>query len=290
MRDYNVKRAALYAVFAALLFACSGVLMKFATQSVPNPMIVFFRQLFAVLFLVPVISSSKPRKSLKTKQAPLHFLRAFASLTAMFCLVYAIKYLPLVDALLLSYTRALFMPLIVFIWFGKRPPKHVWWGLIIGFLGVACILKPGNGVFDIAAIVGLASGLFGAIAFTTIRRLTKTEHTTKIIFYYMLLSIPIAGLALVNGWESITGVSWGLLVTLGLIGVIYQFLLTRAYEHAKGPQVASVLYSTVIFGAFFDWLLWQRDLDGLSILGIGTVIGGSLIALGVFSKARTPDN
>ena len=290
MRHYDVKRATIYAVFAAFLFACSGVAMKIATQSVPNPMIVFFRQLFAVLFLIPVISANRSKQSLKTRQVPLHFLRVFASLAAMFCLVYAVKYLPLVDALLLSYTRALFMPLIVFIWFGKRPPKHVWWGLVIGFLGVACILKPGNGVFDLAALVGLASGLFGAIAFTTIRRLTKTEHTSRVIFYYMLLSIPLAGVTLVNGWEPISGFAWALLAALGFIGVIYQFLLTRAYEHAKGPQVASVLYSTVIFGAFFDWLFWHKDLDGLSMLGIGTVIAGSLIALGVFSKTRTPDN
>lgn len=290
MRNYNIKLAVIYSLGAAFLFAASGVIIKLVSQNVPNQMIVFFRQLFAVLFLFPVLLASKKGKTLRTRNLPLHLLRTFASLSAMYCLVYAIKYLPLVDALLLSYTRALFMPLIVFLWFGKRPPSHVWWGLLIGFAGVACVLKPSDTVFDMAALVGVASGLFGAVAFSAVRRLTKTEFPTKITLYYMLLSIPITAVPLATSWETPPKIFWIGLVAIGLIGVIYQVTLTKAYEHAKGPQVASVLYSTVIFAAFFDWILWKQALDGYAILGIGTILGGSLIALGVFAKKGPPFN
>ncbi len=285
MRSYNVKLAVIFSLLAALLFALSGVVIKLLSQVVSNEMIVFFRQFFALLFLLPILLKRQGRASLKTsKKAPLYLLRTFASLAAMYCLVYAIKYLPLVDALLLSYTRALFMPLIVFLWFGKRPPAHVWWGLLVGFIGVACILKPSDQVFDIAALVGLASGLFGAVAFSAVRRLTKTEFPTKIMFYYLMLSIPITAVPLATSWVSLNKIFWLALLVLGLIGVIYQYVLTKAYEHAKGPQVASVLYSTVIFAAFFDWVFWKEAMDGYAVLGIGAVIAGSLIALGLFSK------
>ncbi len=290
MREYNVRLAVTYSVLAAFLFAASGLVIKLISQDVPNQMIVFFRQLFALLFLLPVLLAGGKKPSLKTRSTPLHILRAFASLAAMYCLVYAIKYLPLVDALLLSYTRALFMPLIVFLWFGKRPPAHVWWGLLIGFAGVACVLKPSNQVFDIAALVGLASGLFGAVAFSAVRRLTKTEYPTKIMLYYMVISIPITAVPLATSWIWLSKMFWIGLIAIGLIGIIYQFVLTKAYEHAKGPQVASVLYSTVIFGAFFDWIVWKEALDGYAILGIGTIIAGSLIALGIFSKKKPPFN
>ncbi|MCP5508996.1 MAG: DMT family transporter [Chlamydiales bacterium] len=285
MRTYNVKLAVIFSLLAALLFALSGVVIKLLSEVVPNEMIVFFRQLFALLFLLPIIIGRKGRASLKPhRNIPLYLLRTFASLAAMYCLVYAIKYLSLVDALLLSYTRALFMPLIVFLWFGKRPPSHVWWGLLVGFAGVACILKPSNEVFDIAALVGVASGLFGAVAFSAVRRLTKTEFPTKIMLYYLLLSIPITAVPLARSWIWLDKRFWLALVLLGFIGVIYQYMLTKAYEHAKGPQVASVLYSTVIFAAFFDWIFWKEALDGYAVLGIGAVIAGSLIALGLFSR------
>lgn len=290
MREYNVKLAVIYSLLAAFLFAGSGLVIKLISESVPNQMIVFFRQLFALLFLFPVLFARKKKMSLSTRHTPLHILRAFASLAAMYCLVYAIKYLPLVDALLLSYTRALFMPLIVFLWFGKRPPAHVWWGLLIGFVGVACILKPSNTVFDMAALVGLASGVFGAVAFSSVRRLTKTESPPKIMLYYMLISIPITAVPLATSWVFVSQIFWIGLVVIGLIGVIYQYVLTKAYEHAKGPQVASVLYSTVIFGAFFDWIIWKEALDGYAMLGIGTIVMGSLIALGIFSKKKPPFN
>ena len=286
MRVYNIKLALLYALGAALLFAASGVIIKFLTISASNQMIVFFRQLFALLFLIP-FSRGKGKSNIKTRKFPLHILRAFASLSAMYCLVYAIKYLPLVDALLLSYTRALFMPLIVFLWFGKKPPKYVFLGLIIGFIGVACILKPDSKVFDIAALVGLASGLFGAIAFSAVRRLTKTENPVKIMLFYLILSIPITAVPLASSWVSPDQTAWLCLLGLGVVGVFYQYMLTKAYEHAKGPQVASVLYSTVIFAAFFDWFLWHESLDVFSILGIIIVVVGSLIALGFFFQKRT---
>ena len=285
MRVYNIKLAVVFSLLAALLFAFSGVVIKLLSEEASNEMIVFFRQLFALLFLLPVIIGRRGRSSLKTHhRTPLYLLRTFASLAAMYCLVYAIKYLPLVDALLLSYTRALFMPLIVFLWFGKKPPGYVWWGLIVGFAGVACILKPSNQVFDMAALIGLASGLFGAVAFSAVRRLTKTEFPTKIMLYYMVLSIPITAVPLATSWVSLNAKFWLGLLLLGFIGVIYQYTLTKAYEHAKGPQVASVLYSTVVFAAFFDWILWKEAIDGYAFLGIGAIIAGSLIALGFFSK------
>ncbi len=291
MRANNIKLAVLFSLLAAFFYSLLGTLIKVSERSVPNEMIVFFRQVVGIIALTPIIAVEKKSfKKLKSKCFHLHLLRAFASLSAMYCLVYALKYLPLMDALLLTYTRPLFIPIVVFLWFKKKWTKNTWIGLFIGFLGVALILKPDQSMFDVAAAVGVASALFGAIAFTCIRRLTKTDSANSILFYYLIISIPIASIPLISNWTTPTLKQWGLLAAIGIIGTIYQMTLTRAYQYAKAFQVASMLYSTVVFAAFFDWWLGDFSLDYLGVVGMICVIVGSIITIKQKIRPFPPEN
>lgn len=280
MRSYNPKLAVFFSLGAAFLYSVMGLLIKFSEAHVPSEMIVFFRQFVSFLLVIPLLFFEVDAEhTLKTNRFHLHLLRVFASLSAMYCLVYAIKYLPLVDALLLSYTRPLFIPLVIYFWFGKKLTRHSWLGLLIGFFGVLFILKPHGGAWDIATLVGLASGMFGAVAFTTIRRLTKTEFADKILFYYVTLSIPIAAIPLITNWQPLTLQSGLLLLSVGAAGMLYEMFLTRAYRHAKAFKVGSLLYSTIIFGAMFDWMMGNSFFDIFCGIGMLLIIIGSIISL-----------
>lgn len=280
MRSDNTKLAIIYALIAAFFYAVMGLLVKVAEQSLTNEMVVFFRQLTSLIVFAPIFYLRKePATKLKSQQFPLHLLRAFASISASYCLFYALEYLPLVDALLLSYTHPLFLPIVAFFWLGKRWHKGVWYGLLTGFLGVILILKPSQRVFDIAALVGLAAGLFGAVAFSAIRRLTKHEEANKILFIYLLISLPITSIPMISSWVNFSWPELGLLVLVGLAGMIYQMVLTRAYRHAKAYKVGSVLYSTVIFATLFDWFMGGKFLDVVSMIGIVLIFLGSFATL-----------
>lgn len=280
MRKDSTPHAIAYSLSAAFCYALLAYLIKMTEQYLPNPMIIFFRQAFSFLIVMPLIPAKVGSyKNLKTNCFHLHLLRAFSSLAAMFCLYFSLRYLPLVDAVLLTYTRPLFIPIVVFLWFRKKWTKSTWWGLITGFLGVLIILRPDEKIFDIASLVGLAAGMFGSIAFTTIRRLTKTEPSERILFYYLALSLPIASVPLATGWQTPSLFEWGLLIVIGAIATIYQMFLTRAYQHAKAFKVGSLLYSSVVFAWFFDMILGAGQLQLIEIAGIVLVALGSYIAL-----------
>jgi drug/metabolite transporter (DMT)-like permease len=285
MRWDNPKLAVIYSLIAAFLYALGGFLVQAFARDIPNPMIVFFRIVFSLIFLIPLLIKELPSaKALKTTSFPLHMLRTFTSLTAMYCLFYALKFLPLVDVLLLTYTRPLFIPIIVYIWFGKKWTKRTFLGLIIGFLGVVLILKPTTTIFNIASLIGLASGLFGALAFTTIRRLTKNEVPEKILFYYLTLSLPITAAALVEGWIPMSWHIFLVLLAIGFVAVLYQICLTRAYRHAKAFKVGSLLYSTIVFGAIFQGIFFRDlPLDVVSYVGAALIFLGSTIVMRVRS-------
>lgn len=291
MRIDNTRLAIAYGILAAFFYAVLGSLMKITEQrGATNETVVFFRQLIGLLALCPIFFSEENRKEVfKTSRLFLHIIRAISSLISMYCLVFALKYLPLVDALLITYARPLFLPIIVLIWFRKKWSKTTFFGILTGFLGVALILKPDKQMFDIAAFVGLASALFGSVSFTCIRKLTRTDSTNTILTYYLLLSIPLSLIPLFFNWKSPQKEDYLMLVIIGICGLIYQMSLTRAYQHAKAFKVSSILYSTVVFGALFDWWLGDFSMDWLGFIGIVFIICGNIITLNQRQSSFTSD-
>lgn len=281
MRSDNIKLGIFYGVLAAFFYALLGTLMKITENAgTSNETLVFFRQTIGLFTFIPFLAQEhKSIKHLRTHSFHLHLIRAVSSLCAMYCLVFALKYLPLVDALLLTYTRPLFLPIIVLVWFRKKWSKTTFIGILVGFLGVALILKPDKKMFDIGALVALASAIFGSISFTCIRKLTRTDSANTILFYYLALSIPLAVFPLLFNWTTPTSFDWVMMSVIGICGLIYQMTLTRAYQHAKAFKVSSILYSTVIFGALFDWWLGDLSLDYIGLIGTALIITGTIITL-----------
>ncbi|MDJ0652343.1 MAG: DMT family transporter [Simkaniaceae bacterium] len=280
MRKESLPLAITFSLLASFTYALLAYLIQTAEQILPNEVLIFFRQLFGLLILLPLIPVKLGSYSaLKTKVFPLHLLRAFSSLSSMFCLYFALRYLPLTDAVLLSYTRPLLIPIVVFFWFRSKWTKSTYLGLLLGFLGIILILRPGLMTFNLASFSALAAAFLGAIAFTTIRRLTKTEPSERITFYYLVLSLPLALIPLGAKWETPTLVGWGFLVLIGAVALIYQLFLSRAYRHAKAVKVGSLLYSSVAFAYLFDFFLGKKELPVVVLVGMALIIVGSILAL-----------
>ena len=281
MRKHNPTLAVTFSLLAGFSYALLAFVIKRSFEHQGVPLIVFFRQLFSLFFLVLLFPlSGKKDRSLKSKVFPLHLLRAFASTSGLVCFYIAIKYLSLSDAVMLSYTRPLFIPLVIFLWSGKIGKKNLWLGLLMGFLGVILILKPDGHVFNFATIIGLFSGISGAIAFTTIRKLTKTEPTNRIIFYYLTISLCLVLLPLLMTWQTPSASDWLSLTLVGLIAIAYQSFLTRAYQYAPASIVGSLLYSAVFFSFCFDFFCGSCGSITLSeIIGAILIAAGSAISL-----------
>ncbi len=280
MRHESTSLAVTFSLLAAFSYALLAYLVQTAEHFLPSSVLVFFRQLFGLLILLPVIPFKLGSYSkLRTKVFPLHLLRTFASISSMFCLYYALRYLSLTDTVLLTYTRPLFIPIIVFFWFRKKWTANTWLGLIVGFIGVVLILRPGEITFNVASMAAIAAAFLGGIAFTVIRRLTKTEPSERITFYYMALSLPLALIPLGKNWETPPPIGWAYLAIIGGVAVVYQLLLSRAYRHATAVKVGSLLYSSVAFAYLFDFFLGKKGFPLIALAGMALIVIGSFLAL-----------
>jgi drug/metabolite transporter (DMT)-like permease len=273
---------ALFVLSASLTFAALGALIKVVSTSLSNEMVVFFRNLCALIFILPWIWYKRPLGGIKTAFFQLHLLRTLAGLGAMYCFFYAIAHLQLSEACLLASTAPLFIPVVAYLWIREPVAQKVRVAIIIGFIGIVLILKPGLGVFQPIAIVGLAAGVFVALAMVSIRRMSTSEPTIRIVFYFTVLGTLISAVPLVWSWQSPQPKIWWLLVLIGLLAAVGQMLLTKGYSLAPAAQVGPFTYGNVVFATVLGWLFWDESLDYL------TWVGAFMICIaGIITTRRT---
>jgi drug/metabolite transporter (DMT)-like permease len=274
----NLPRAAGFMVAAALLFALMSVMVKLLSHTLPNAMVVFLRSGLSLLVLVPPITR-RGLGQLRTSHLREHVVRGSFGMAGMYCFFFVIAKLGLAEALLLNYSLPLFIPFVERAWLGEPVPRGIWKPIGIGMLGLVLILKPGLGLFQPAALVGVLGAVCAATAQVGVRRLTLSESVTKIVFYFSVCSTIIALGPALFAWRTPGIDAVPLIMAMVAAGTLAQLLMTRAYQLAPAAQVGPFIYGSVAFAAFFDWLLFSRHPDGLSTLGTALVVGAGILAL-----------
>lgn len=281
----NLPRAAAFMVAAALLFAVMSVMVKVLSHTLPNAMVVFLRSGLALLVLLPT-TIVRGRESLRTSHLGEHIVRGVVGMAAMYCFFFVIAKLGLAEALLLNYSLPLFIPLVERVWLNEPIPRGIWKPISLGMLGLVFILKPGLGLFQPAALIGAMGALFAATAQVGVRRLTRTESVTKIVFYFSIVSTLVGLGPALAAWEMPGISSIPVLMALVSSGTMAQLMMTRAYQLAPAAQVGPFIYGSVAFAALFDWLIFARHPDALSSAGAGLVVLAGILALRSGRPAR----
>lgn len=240
-------------ILSSLAFAIMGVCIQICAETLPNGMVVFFRNLSGLVLLSPILMRGG-WEVLKTKHLKQHVVRGIAGLSSMYCFFYAIAHMRLADAVLLNYTLPLFIPVVESLWLGEPLPVRLAAPLGLGFLGVVVVLRPGSGLVTGAALFGLLAGLLSAVAQTGVRRLTLTEPTVRIVIYFAIMGSSISALGLPFVWVTPAPAIWLVIALLGLSATTGQLLMTKAYSHAPASQIGGFVYTGVIFAALMDWL------------------------------------
>lgn len=277
--QYRAGLQSLWMIVASFLFGCMGVCVKFAAENNDSGEIVLWRCMVALLVISSMMMLRK--KSPATVYLKGHVLRSFSGFSALFLYFYAITQLPLATAVTLNYTSPIFFVVWQILLRGMRPTRLAWIAVLLGFMGVALLLRPAmdnNHLFG--ASLGLVSGGLAGLAYFHIRQLGALgEPEWRTVFYFSLFSVCGALL-----WVSWHGVHWPLtrdiawLVGTGLFATGAQLALTRAYRLGKALFSNALAYTTVIFASLFGWWFFGEHIDALGWASIGLIILSGVIA------------
>ncbi len=273
-----IYKGAFLILLAELFLVFSGMVIKQISGELSTEMIVFMRNLFGLMLLMPWLLRNG-RKAIRTQLLRFHFMRAAVGVTAMSCLYYSWGHLPLAQAALLKQTAPFFMPLIALYWLGESISGRAKLAILVGFIGVYAVLNPHEGSLNFAVIIAVLGAMLGALAKVTIRRMVGTESPQRIVFYFAFFSATLSAIPALLVWQTPTIIQLGWLVLLASTSTVAQLSLSKGYSYAPAGQLGPFTYGSVAFAALFGWWIWEESLGWNTWLGMLLIILAGLMAM-----------
>lgn len=274
-------------------FALMSVFVKLGSAVFSSQELVFWRSAIGMLVVAAMIAV-RPGHGLRALaeggQGWLHLRRGLVGFAALVAFFYSIVHLPVSVAITLNYTSPLFLALLMPIWLGERPCAAQYLAVAFGFVGVVLLLQPwreeGNLV---AGLAGLFSGFMAALAYIHVRQLgQRQEPEWRTVFWFTLIcTVGALLLVLPAGWQWPRYGDLPLLLAIGAAATVGQLAMTRAYRRGKTVVVASLAYSTVVFGSLLDALIWKVELSPVAWAGIGVTVAAGIWAVLLENKEKT---
>jgi S-adenosylmethionine uptake transporter len=281
-------------LLASFFFASMGVCIKFASEHFNSFELVCYRGLFGVLFLA--VFTRVRGVSLRTQVPMMHFWRSVVGVIALTAWFYSIAALPLATAVTLNYMSGVWIAAFllggaILMQKNQMPLRHqgpLFIAVLVGFIGVALMLRPTfNPAQMQGALVGLFSGIFSAFAYLQVAALSRAgEPESRTVFYFSIGAV-IAGafgmvFAGVSAWHWPSAL-W--LLPIGLLAVLGQLCMTRAYSRGATLVVANLQYSGIVFAGIYSITLFGDRLPLIGWIGMGLIIMSGITATALRARA-----
>jgi len=267
-------RAALLMLGSTLAFGLMAIAIRYATRYVPTQEVAFFRNAFGLLALLPMLirPGSAP---LRTQQLPRYFLRSAIGLASMLCAFWAIGHLPISQAISLSYSTPLFVTIAAVLWLGETVRLRRWAAVIIGFIGVLIIVRPGSTSFTPGTLVAVGAAVLSSLVAIQIKQLTRVDSADTVVFYTYVFWVPLSLVPALFVWVWPTGLAWVWLVATGVLGTLGQLLWTRALRLGEVSALTPISFMQLPLVSLLGWLLFNETLDRWTVIGAAIILGAN---------------
>jgi drug/metabolite transporter (DMT)-like permease len=278
-------KGVLFKLIAVLCFSVMSALIRHIGTAVPAGEVVCFRAFFNLVPLLAWLAYEGQLASAVRTRHPLgHFLRSFTGILAMFFMFTGLALLPLAEATAISFAMPLIAVAFAAIFLKEEVRAFRWSAVAVGLAGVLLILWPrfGDDLTSTAALGALAS-LIGAVlsaaAIVQIRRLTQTETTGAIVFYFSIYSTLMSFATAPFGWVVPEAPTVALLIAIGILGGVAQMLMTQSYRYADASMLAPFDYTAIIWALALGFAAFGEVPGPMVLLGSAVVIGAGLAVI-----------
>lgn len=279
------------------LFSVQDLILKLLSGSYPLSQAMVFRSLTALPLLLLLAHRDGGLGTLFTPGTRAMIARGLVMFVAYAAYYLALPALPLATAVALYFSAPLFITLLSIPMLGETVGWRRGLAVLAGFGGVLIILRPGAGVFDIAALLPVLSGFCYAVSMISARRLGQRESAPAMAFWGNLVFLGLAAAMalgfggatapdlhpslafLMRAWVWPTVLDATLMAGCGVIAALGLTLLTQAYRIADANAVTPFEYSAMLWGILWGWAFFAEWPDALAWTGIATIVAAGLFVL-----------
>lgn len=265
-------------LLAVLIIPFSDAIGKWLSSTYSPMQITFFRfllQAILIYFVARVL-----RKKIGAFKSIYLYLAFFIS-SCMFLLFWGLMYLPLANNIALFFIEPLILTLLSIIFLKEKVSKELVFVLIIGFIGTLVIIRPNWSAYGTAAILPILAAVFYALYLMAIRVSKDIKDIVSMQFWIGFLASIFIGIIYlvlkpfeieVIAFQPFEISTWWLLLSLTVITVVTQFLISKALYYANASLLASFQYLEIISATLLGWLIFSDIPDSITMLGAVIVI------------------
>jgi drug/metabolite transporter (DMT)-like permease len=273
-------RGILFKTASVCVFVAMAAIIKATSNDVPPGEAVWFRSFFALpVIIVWLLWRGELRHGLKTPNPMGHLWRGVVGTAAMGLGFTALGLLPFPEVTAIGYAAPLMVVILAAMFLGEEVRLFRLSAVGAGLVGVLIVMSPRLSVTSdplslaetLGAVVALGGALCAALAQVFVRKLTRTEGTAAIVFWFSTTASLLALLTLPFGWVLPAPGTFALLVLAGLLGGVGQIFLTSSYRYADASLIAPFEYASMLLAlgvgyAVFDEVPTWTMLAGAAII------------------------
>ncbi len=283
---YGAAIALTLAAFA--LFTGMDSCVKLLSGRYPTAQIACLNALFALLPMLCAAGWGGGLHRLRTRRLPLQGLRGLCQASGVPLTFFAYSLMPLADAYALLFTMPLIITALSVPVLGEPVGPRRWAAVLVGFLGVLIVLRPGSGLIGLGTIAALGGAFLNACGMMILRRLGSTDNPEAAAFYGNLTIVLVMALALPFVLTEPAPVDLVLSALGGVLGGTAYLLLAHAYKRAPAALVAPFQYAQMPFALIAGLLLFGNRPEPMMLVGASVVIGSGLYILHRETLRRAP--
>jgi drug/metabolite transporter (DMT)-like permease len=261
---------------SGVFFALMNVSVKFIPH-IPAIEIILFRSLFSLIFSFLILKQLGV--SVFGNNKKLLIIRGIVGSIGLISFFYTLQNIPLASAVTMQYLSPIFTTVLGIFLVKERvkPIQFLFFG--ISFAGVLVLQGFDTRVNLLYGSIGVVSALFSGLAYNVIRKLKNTEHPLVIIFYFPLVTLPVASIVSYFAWVQPIAWDWAILLWIGMCTQAAQYFMTVAYQNANVSKVSSLGYLGILYALFFGFVFFGETFGTMSYVGMGLVLAGILLNL-----------
>ncbi|MGH6718930.1 MAG: DMT family transporter [Alphaproteobacteria bacterium] len=257
------------------VFSASDAMGKVIAESEGGLMVSWSRFVFALVAL-PLAFPHRIGTMVRTKNPRLQVWRSIVVIGANTLFFVGLRYLPLADAVAIGFVAPFLTTVLAIPILGEKVGIRRWTAIVVGFVGMLIIVRPGFEDRHWAYVLPVVSAAFWAIYVVLTRKLGSSDTSLTTLFY-----TPVAGAIALTAaaplyWTWPTPGHWVILVMIGVLATIGHLALIRAYHLAPASLLAPFTYFSIVFATVLGFLVFDALPDKWTLVGAVIVVASGV--------------
>ena len=274
MKKNKLIAVALLALGATFFGSFMGAGVKLLSDDLHPIVICFYRSLMGLILITPFVVRNN-FKALQTQNMRLQIFRASINVISMICWFSAIGMMHFEKATALGFTTPLFTTVLAVIVLGEVIRFHRTAALLLGFIGIIIIIRPGYVPFEFGTVLMLIASFSFSFVLIFVKKLSATDSSLTIIFYHLLYMTPVFFILSLFYWENINLYQLIVFTLMGASGLLSHWCLAQAFKMSDTTFVMPLQFTKLIWASLIGLFIFAEQPD------IWTWIGGIIIFISV---------